>query len=106
MARRNRTPRPAAKPPTPPDLVLAPELAILSVLAYVLDTATAALLAEHPTLIDDFHRPHDDGPVVSLANTICRRAAHLGDSLAAYDRAVRDAVGSTDHAEADEDIPF
>jgi hypothetical protein len=53
MARRKRTPRPAAKPPTPPDLVLGPELAVLSVLAYVLDIATAALLAEHPTLIDD-----------------------------------------------------
>jgi hypothetical protein len=43
---------------------------------------------------------------VSLANTICRSAAHLGDTLAAYDRAVRDAEGSTDHAEADADIPF
>jgi hypothetical protein len=106
MARRKRTPRPAAKPPTPPDLVLGPELAVLSVLAYVLDIATAALLAEHPTLIDDFRRPHDDGKVVSLANTICRRAADLGDTLAAYDRAVRDAVGSSDHAEADAHMPF
>lgn len=106
MARRNRSPRAAAKPPTPPDLILAPELAVLSVLAYVLDIATATLLAEHPTLIDDFRRPHDDGKVVSLANTIWRRAADLGDILAAYDRAVRDALGSRDHAEADADIPF
>jgi hypothetical protein len=101
MARRNHTPRPAAKPPTPPDLVLGPELAVLSVLAYALDIATAALLAEHPTLIDDFRRPQDDGPVVSLANTICRRAADLGDTLAAYDRAVRDAAVVLDHDKPD-----
>jgi hypothetical protein len=57
MPRRKRVPRPAPKTPTPPDLVLEPELVVLSVLAHVLDIATAALLAEHPTLIDDFRRP-------------------------------------------------
>jgi hypothetical protein len=106
MSRRKRTPRPAVKPPTPPDLILAPELAVLSVLAYVLDIATAALLAEHPTLIDDFRRPRDDGPIVALASTLCRRAANLGDTLAAYDHAVRDAAGPRDHDEADADLPF
>jgi hypothetical protein len=106
MARRNRTPRPAAKPPTPSDLVLGPELAVLSVLAYVLNIATAALLAEHPTLIDDFRRPHDDGPVVSLANTICRRAADLTHTLAAYHRAVREAAEPLDHDKPDADLPF
>lgn len=34
-------------------------------------------LAEHMTLIDDFHRPREQGPVVSLAHTICRRAGAL-----------------------------
>jgi hypothetical protein len=106
MARPKRTPRPAAKPPTPPDLILAPELAVLSVLAYVLDIATAALLAEHPTLIDDFRRPPDDGPVLTLANTICRRAADLGDTLAAYDRAAREAAGSRHRDKPDSDLPF
>jgi hypothetical protein len=106
MPRRNRSPRPATKPPTPPDLVLGPELAVLSVLAYVLDIAIAALLAEHPTLIDDFRRPRDDGPVLTLANTICQRAAHLAHILAAYDRAVREAAGALDHDKPDADLPF
>jgi hypothetical protein len=106
MSRRKRIPRPAIKPPTPPDLILGPELAVLSVLAYVLDIATAALLAEHPTLIDNFRRPREDGPIVTLANTLCRRAADLADTLAAYDRAVRDMTPSRDHDEANADLPF
>jgi len=100
MARRKRWPRPAPKPPTPPDLVLDPELAVLSVLAYVLDVATAALLAEHPTLVDDYRRPRDDGPVVALADTLWRRASDLGDILAAYEKALRDAAACRDHADA------
>jgi hypothetical protein len=106
MPRRKRVPRPDHKTPTPPDLVLDPELAVLSVLAHVLDIATAALLAEHPTLIDDFRRPRDDGPIVTLASTLCRRAADLADTLAAYDRAVRDTAPSPNHDEADPDLPF
>lgn len=106
MPRRKRVPRPAPKTPTPPDLVLDPELAVLSVLAHVLDIATAALLAEHPTLIDDFRRPRDDGPIVTLASTLCRRAADLADTLATYDRAVRDTAPSRDHDPADSDLPF
>jgi hypothetical protein len=105
MSRRKRTPRPAAKPPTPPDLVLDPELAVLSILAYVLDIATAALLAEYPTLVDDFRRPREDGRVVALASTICRRASDLGDSLADYERAVRDAAASH-QAAPDADLSF
>jgi hypothetical protein len=105
MLRRKRTPRPAANPPTPPDLILDPELAVLSVLAYVLDIATAALLAEYPTLVDDFRRPREDGPIVALASTICRRASDLGDTLADYDRAVRDAAASQ-QAEPHADLFF
>ncbi len=104
MSRRNRAPQPATKTPTPPDLVLDPELAVLSVLAHVLDIAAAALLAEHPTLIDDLRNPHQDGPVVSLASTLCRRASALANTLAAYDRAVRDAAAA--RTDADQDLPF
>jgi len=106
MSRRKRKPRPAAKPPTPPDLILNPELAVLSVLAYVLDIATAALLAEYPSLVDDFRRPREDGPIVALASTLCRRASDLGDTLADYDRAVRDEAASSDHAGDEADLPF
>jgi hypothetical protein len=104
MSRRKLAPRPPTKTPTPPDLVLDPELAVLSVHAHVLDIAAAALLAEHPTLIDDLRNPHDGGPVVSLASTLCRRASALSDTLAAYDLAVRDAAASG--TDADQDLPF
>jgi hypothetical protein len=104
MSRRRRVTRPAAKPPTPSDLVLDPELAVLSILGHVLDIAATALLAEHPSLVDDYRRPHDDDPILALASTLCRRAYALGDTLAAYDRAVRDAAASRAHA--DHDLPF
>lgn len=104
MPRRRRQPRHPVCSPSPPDLVLAPELAILAVLAHVLDAAAAALLAEHPTLIDDFRRPRDDGRVLALASTLCRRAAALADTVANYDRAVRDAMAPTN--DADQDLPF
>jgi len=104
MPRRKRTPRPAAKPPTPPDLILDPELAVLAVLAYVLDIATAALLAEYPSLVDDFRRPHDDGPIVALASKLCRRASDLHDTLAAYVQAVHEDAAS--RSQDDHDLPF
>ena len=104
MPRRKRSPRPVAKPPTPPDLILDPELAVLAVLAYVLDIATAALLAEYPSLVDDLRRPRDDGPLVALAGTLCRRASDLNDVLAAYERAVREDAAS--RSNDDHDLPF
>ena len=70
-------PPPAA--PTVPDLEVAPELAAIILLEHALDVVRDALLAEHPTLIDDFRRPEDDGPVLSLANAICLRAPTLRD---------------------------
>jgi len=94
---------PTPAPPTVPDLVLAPELAAVILLEHALDIARDALLAEHLTLIDDFRRPRDDGPVVFLANTICLRAIALRDTLRRYRCAVRDAA--TPHA-PDDDIPF
>jgi hypothetical protein len=46
-------------------------------LVTTLDLAVQALLAEHPTLGDDFARTRDDGPVLTLAHAICRHAAAL-----------------------------
>ena len=90
---------------TVPDLVVAPELAAIVLLEHALEVAACALLAEHPTLIDDFHRPRDQGPVVSLAHTICLRAGTLRHALARYRHAVRDAASLGDDA-ADDDMPF
>ena len=87
-----------------PDLVVAPELAAIILLEHALDVAASALVAEHMTLIDDFHRPREQGPVVSLAHTICLRAETLRDTLVRYRRAVR-AAAAADNA-PDDDIPF
>jgi hypothetical protein len=47
-------------PPNVTDFVLAPELAALILLEYALEVAKDALLAEHPTIVDDFALAHDD----------------------------------------------
>ena len=88
------------------DLVVAPELAPIILLEHALDVVASALVAEHMTLIDDFHRPREQGPVVSLAHTICLRAGALRDTLVRYRRAVRDAAASSADNAPDDDIPF
>lgn len=104
MKRARRALPPAPAPPTVPDLVDAPELAALMVLEHALAVARDALLAEHPTLIDDFHEPRDQGPVVSLAHAICRREAELRETLGRYRQAVREAVSPPPRPEPDDDL--
>ncbi|MGH7441004.1 MAG: hypothetical protein ACRENE_35470 [Polyangiaceae bacterium] len=106
MTRRHPSP-PVTASPTVPDLIDAPELAAIILLEHALDVAANALVAEHLTLIDDFHRPREQGPVVSLAHTICRRADALRDTLVRYRRAVRDAAASAAaDCAPDDDLPF
>lgn len=85
-------PTPALARPTVADLMDAPELAAISLLEHALALVRDALLAEHMTLIDDFHRPSEQGRVVALASVICRRETALRDLLARYRDAVRDAA--------------
>jgi hypothetical protein len=90
-----------------PDLVLAPELAAIILLEHALDVATHALLAEHPTLTDDFARARDDTPALSLAHQICLRAGALEDTLRRYRHAVADVARSRSASnDADTDLPF
>lgn len=93
----------APAPPRVPDLVVAPELAAVFLLEHALDVAADSLLAEHPTLIDDFHTPRDQGPVVFLAHAICLRAAALRETLRRYRRAVGQARPAPAHDPADDD---
>ena len=106
MRRRAERPR-TPPPPTVPELVQAPELAAVILLEHALDVVREAMLAEHPTLIDELRRPRDDGPIVATANTVCLRAAALRDTLRRYRRAVRDAnaVRETELGD-DDDIDF
>jgi hypothetical protein len=92
--------------PTVPDIEAAPELAAIILLEHALDVVGNALLAEHPTLIDDFHRPSEEGPVLCLANIICRRASTLLDLLRRYRQAVRLAASSTPTDDPGDDVPF
>ena len=102
-----RHPRAPATAPTVPDLVLAPELAAIVLLEHTIDVAVTALLAEHPTLIDDYARARDGDPLVSLAAAICRRAVSLDDILRRYRRAVRDAARAAAVDDGvDADLPF
>jgi hypothetical protein len=93
-------------PPTVPDLVDAPELAAVMLLEHALDVVTDALLAEHPTLIDDFAMAHDNGLVLSYAHAIWRRAASLRNILWRYRRAVRDTTKPVAPPTSDDDFLF
>lgn len=88
--------RPIPPPPTVPELVQAPELAAVTILEHTLDVVREALLAEHPTLVDDFHRPREQGRILASANRICLRAAALRDMLGRYRCALRDAAAAAD----------
>ena len=92
--------------PTVPDFACDPELAAVFVLERALDVVAHALLAQHPILIDDFHRPRERGKVVDLAGSICLRAAALRDTLVTYRRAVRDAAARSETDDVDDDLPF
>jgi len=105
MKRRGRL-LPPPSPPTVPELVQAPELATIVLLEHALDLAAHALLAEHPTLADDFAGARDDGPVLTLASTICRRAAALEQALRRYRQAVRDAASPARSCGRGDDLPF
>ena len=102
--RSGRRPPPATAPPTVPDLAFAPELGALILLDHALAVVRAALLAEHPTLIDDFHRPREQGRVFFLAHLICQREATLREILQRYRRAVREAAAPPAHDSADDEL--
>ncbi len=105
--RAKKTAAPATlPPPTVFDLVDAPELAAVILLEHALGVVIDALLAEHPTLIDDFAVAHSKSVVLAHADTIWRRAAALHHLLQRYRRAVRDATKPVDHDASDDDIPF
>ena len=88
-----------------PDLIVAPELAAIMLLEHALNIASDALVAEHPTLIDDFRTPRENGEIVFLAHTICCREAALRELLRRYRRAVRDAA-TPPTEDASDDVLF
>jgi hypothetical protein len=105
MKRRGRLLSPLS-PPTVPELVHAPELATIALLEHALDLAARALLAEHPTLADDFAGTRDDGPVLTLAHAISRQAAVLEQALRRYRQAVRETAAPVRCCDCRDDLPF
>ena len=102
MKRARRAPAPP--PPTVPDLVVAPELAAVILLEHALAVVRDALLAEHPTLIDDFPRPREHGAVFGLAHRICLQQAALRETLRRYRRAVRVAAAPPPQRDSDDEL--
>lgn len=73
-------------PPSVPDLQAAPELAALDLLADAVETASTALLAEHPELCD-LEPAARDGPLpttIFLADAVLRLGHGLAAAIAAY----------------------
>jgi hypothetical protein len=69
------------------DLLAEPELGIIGVLDAALLALRAALISEHPTLIDEFAVP-DDPKSLRAARRVAEHACQLGASLSRYRRAL------------------
>ena len=86
MARR----RPRTRLPTPDELVIAPELAILGALEAIIDLALVALVAAQPELRATLDG-HDavSTPAANHADLVIEKAQALATAIAAY-RITRD----------------
>ncbi len=83
----------------PDEIAAAPELAILAAVDAALDTAIAAVIAAHPTLVgpDPFDEvPAPGAPPLYLASVIVAQAHALRVALDLYRCAVRCAAGEDD----------
>ena len=74
------------EPPFPRRIVAAPELAVIAVLEFSLDTLCNALMAAHPALTatDDLTDLDDTAPDLWCAETIIAQARLLQNGLARY----------------------
>jgi hypothetical protein len=105
----SRTPRTAPRPRGPVavltlvDLLNAPELAILDVLAYAVNVARVAVITQHPHLLGDEHgHVHLDGDRIAQgAAELLDRALELSAALHRYRRAIANAA-----TVRDDDFPF
>ena len=80
-----RRPRSRGRLPTPHDLVLAPELAILGALEAAIDLAIVALIAAQPALqaTDDGHDPART-PTAPRADLVIATAQALAAAIIGY----------------------
>ncbi|MDQ3301133.1 MAG: hypothetical protein M3619_31520 [Myxococcota bacterium] len=101
---RRRKPRlRVSAPPTPQELVAAPELAILAALHDLIDLATRTLVAAHPEILGEpsYLRPLDSQ--ARLAERLIQLASRLADEITRYHVATLAALHRPD---TDNDLPF
>ena len=95
----------APAPPTPQELVAAPELAVLDALQHVLDLSGRMLLAAHPELIGERSHLHPLDLQATLAERLIAFATLLANATTRYQDAVLWELHEPDSPE-DDDIPF
>lgn len=85
------------------DVLNAPELAVLDVLAHAANLAKMALLAQHPHLLGDESGRVciDDDTIAQAAAQVIDRAVDLSTALQRYRRAIANAA-----TRPDDDFPF
>ena len=89
-------------PPTPRELVAAPELPLLVALQQLLELTTETLAAIYPGLIDTHPLLRPIEPQAILADQLIKLGAHLAATASHYRTAVLALLQPTDA----DDIPF
>ena len=102
---RSRRPAPGTLPPaapTPQELVVTPELAVLAALQHLIELVSLSLVASHPELASErsFLRPLD--PQAVLADQLIQLGARLARATTRY----RVAVIAALHRPDTDDLPF
>jgi hypothetical protein len=89
--------------PSVPEMVMAPELALIVALDRLLDLLHPTLVAQHPTMLSEPWRSRDP-PTLRLALRVVRDGDRLRRRLQNYRNAVEDAL---QHAkQVDDELPF
>lgn len=96
------SPAASSAPPTPHELVAAPELPLLLALQQLLELTTSTLAVIYPGLIGGHPLLRPIEPQAILADQLIKLGAHLATTASHY----RLAVLALLHPAEDEDIPF
>ena len=100
--RRQRTEAATPRAPTPEELAVIPELALLDALQHILDLTTRTLVAMHPDLVGDrsYLRPLD--PQALVADKLITLGIRLAKVVVGY----RVAALASLHSPDTDDLPF
>jgi len=89
--------------PSVPQILLAPELPLVTLLERLLDLLRPTLVAQHPTLATETARSGDP-PTLLLARALLRDGDRLRRMIRCYERAVLESVAN--HTRIDDELPF